>query len=271
MTDIITNYGDTISKRDWSRLVELLAEDVRLKVPNAGWICGRENVLNFYREFFDARKITHLELETHFENKGRLYAHFQMLVASGDGTPESEKMIDVLSLSGKGLIQEIHCYMNHLAGGPAVEAAFSKKPLTLPPGLPDGLNINHYTAAKKIIKKWGYELWLVHESMRLAYKIIFIKAGNRTSLQYHERKEEANFLLSGRAVLHYQHRDKEDICQTELSPGAVVHITPKTIHRIEALTDILLIESSTAELDDVIRVSDDWNRPDGRIDSEHAA
>lgn len=55
----------------------------------------------------------------------------------------------------------------------------------------------------------------------------------------------------------------------KLTPGVVVHIKHGTVHRVEALTDLTIMESSTVELDDVYRLSDEWNRGHGKIESEH--
>ena len=61
-----------------------------------------------------------------------------------------------------------------------------------------------------------------------------------------------------------------ELKQQELTKGKVVHIKPGCIHRIEALEDLTIIESSSVELDDVIRMEDDTGRPNGRIESEHS-
>ncbi len=55
----------------------------------------------------------------------------------------------------------------------------------------------------------------------------------------------------------------------ELTPGKVFHVKPCMIHRIEAVTDLILLETSTIELDDVIRINDEWGRQDGKIKKEH--
>lgn len=146
----------------------------------------------------------------------------------------------------------------------------NSKPPKLPKGFPSLISLEHFTTSKVVSKNWGHERWLIHTSSSFALKIIFLKAGFRTSLQYHKKKEEAGFVLSGELRLHYASTDDKSICQLDLSPGTVFHIKPSAIHRIEAVTDTFLIETSTVELDDVIRVNDDWNRPDGRIDSEHS-
>ena len=108
------------------------------------------------------------------------------------------------------------------------------------------------------------------------FKKIFLKAGNKTSLQYHRRKRETNLLLQGSANLYYCNRQMElakvtsaDVDKEELGAVTSIDIVPNTLHRLEAITDILLFEVSTPDLDDVVRVSDDSGRGDGRIASEH--
>jgi len=111
-------------------------------------------------------------------------------------------------------------------------------------------------------KPWGYEKW-VGQGRSYFLKEILIKAGFKTSLQYHEEKEETNYILSGRGVLTLNGY------RMPLEPEVAFHILPEAIHRIEASTDLKMIEVSTLELDDVIRIDDDWDRKDGRIESEH--
>lgn len=129
----------------------------------------------------------------------------------------------------------------------------------------------------KVTKPWGHELWLNGQHPLYAFKQIFIKAGFKTSLQYHKFKRETNVLLQGIANLHYLANaslslDKvtgRDTASLPLKPVCAVDVFPNTVHRLEAVTDILLYESSTPHLDDVIRIQDDTLRPDGRIDQEH--
>jgi mannose-6-phosphate isomerase-like protein (cupin superfamily) len=138
----------------------------------------------------------------------------------------------------------------------------------------------HFTgeAVKKVQKPWGYELWLTGDpSPHFAFKRIFIKAGTKTSLQYHEKKRETNFLIEGEANLHFNPdpavaaRDFQpaNVSVETIGPGTVVDVQPLRVHRLEAVTDILLCEVSTPELDDVIRITDDSGRRDGRLESEH--
>ncbi len=113
-----------------------------------------------------------------------------------------------------------------------------------------------------VTKPWGWEKWL-EQNDKYVLKLIFMKAGNKSSLQYHNVKKETNYIVSGVAELT---RDKE---VTRLKTDDYFTIAPPTVHRVEAVTDILMVEASTPEVDDVIRIADDYNRGNGRIESEH--
>jgi mannose-6-phosphate isomerase-like protein (cupin superfamily) len=127
----------------------------------------------------------------------------------------------------------------------------------------------HVADAKVVRKGWGEERWLVTEAAPFGFKLIFIRAGQRTSLQYHEKKEEANLILHGEGVLHFAASVGDTVQTRRLFAGQIVHVRPGTVHRIEAVADLTVVEVSTTELDDVIRIEDDWNRDNGRIASEH--
>lgn len=109
----------------------------------------------------------------------------------------------------------------------------------------------------KVDKPWGYELRFVRTD-RYAGKILFIKAGSQLSLQYHEKKDEAFYVQSGRLELVLGHRDQQKV--VPMQPGESHHITPGTVHRFRAVTDTLLFEVSTPELEDVVRIEDDYGR-----------
>lgn len=124
----------------------------------------------------------------------------------------------------------------------------------------------------RVEKPWGEELWINGRHPTYAFKRIVLRAGHRTSLQYHEFKRETNLLLAGSARLHFNavaggHGGPYESAPIEAV--SVVDVTPGILHRIEAVTDVTLFEVSTPHLDDVIRVSDDSNRADGLISSEH--
>ena len=129
----------------------------------------------------------------------------------------------------------------------------------------------------KVNKPWGHELWLNKEHPLYVLKEIYNKNGKKTSLQYHNFKQETNVLFEGEALLHYKSvKDvenddisSEDISQTQILPISSVDVEPRILHRLEALSDLLLYETSTPHLDDVVRISDDSNRGDGRVPEEH--
>jgi hypothetical protein len=129
----------------------------------------------------------------------------------------------------------------------------------------------------KVDKPWGHELWINGQHPHYALKKIYLKAGSKTSLQYHNLKQETNVLFDGRTKLHFKNNeavknddvDSSDLSQVELGPISSIDVVPGILHRLEAITDILLYETSTPHLDDVVRVADDSKRPHGRIEQEH--
>lgn len=110
----------------------------------------------------------------------------------------------------------------------------------------------------RVSKPWGYELWFA-QTDRYAGKLLHVNAAQRLSIQYHEEKDETSYLLSGRLLLS-QGPDIGSLTATELAPGAVWHNEPGQVHTIEALEDSIVVEVSTPELDDVVRLSDDYGR-----------
>jgi mannose-6-phosphate isomerase len=114
------------------------------------------------------------------------------------------------------------------------------------------------TEARKVEKPWGWELvWA--EGDRYAGKLLFVRAGQALSLQYHERKDESWYVQDGRAVLELG-TVGSDLAEAEIGPGDTFHFVPGTVHRVRALEDTLIVEVSTPELDDVVRLSDDYGR-----------
>ena len=113
----------------------------------------------------------------------------------------------------------------------------------------------------RVEKPWGYELiWA--RTDRYVGKILHVRAGEALSLQYHRVKDETIRLLSGRMRLETE--DEAGKRQsTVLVPGAGAHIPPGLRHRMEALEDCDILEVSTPELDDVVRLEDRYGRVDG--------
>ena len=111
---------------------------------------------------------------------------------------------------------------------------------------------------RKIEKPWGYELLFAH-TPKYAGKIIFVKKGHRLSLQYHEKKDETMYIYRGKVLLDIENADGKMVSR-EVQPGQSIIIPPNTRHRLKALEDATLLEASTPELDDVVRMEDDYGR-----------
>ncbi len=111
----------------------------------------------------------------------------------------------------------------------------------------------------KIVEKpWGREIWVAHTD-RYAFKIIEIKQGTRSSLQYHVKKHEHIYV--DRGVLQMEWENEQGQMETlTLRPGEVVENKPGRKHRATAIEDVRLLEVSTPELDDVVRLQDDFRR-----------
>lgn len=112
-------------------------------------------------------------------------------------------------------------------------------------------------SASRVDKPWGYELRFVRTD-RYAGKVLFIKAGSQLSLQFHEKKDEAFFVQAGLLDLVLGRGDEQTVVR--MGPGDSRHVTPGTVHRFRAVTDTLLFEVSTPELEDVVRIEDDYGR-----------
>jgi len=110
----------------------------------------------------------------------------------------------------------------------------------------------------RVDKPWGHELISVLTD-RYCGKVIVIETGRRLSLQYHERKDESVYVISGRLRLHLED-DAGAMTVRELGPGDSARVPVGRRHRFEAAERVELIEVSTPELDDVIRVEDGVGR-----------
>jgi mannose-6-phosphate isomerase-like protein (cupin superfamily) len=110
---------------------------------------------------------------------------------------------------------------------------------------------------ERVDKPWGYELRFARTE-RYAGKVLFVKAGSQLSLQYHERKDEAFYVQEGTLELVLGQGSGQRVLRLEA--GASHHVEPRTVHRFRAVTDVLLFEVSTPELEDVVRLEDDYGR-----------
>lgn len=113
---------------------------------------------------------------------------------------------------------------------------------------------------KFVSKPWGAEEIWAHTPHYVG-KILYINPNSKLSLQFHKEKTETIRVLKGKLYLHIQAPDSERIGVTPMVEGDVYHVPVGRIHRFEAREEAVeLIEVSTSQLDDVVRISDDYNR-----------
>ncbi|MFC1775259.1 cupin [Patescibacteria group bacterium] len=120
---------------------------------------------------------------------------------------------------------------------------------------------------KVVQKPWGKEVWLELND-RYCYKRIYINAGTRTSFQFHAKKIETNYIIDGEAEVWLENEEGV-VEKTLMKKDDFFNVQPPKKHRVIAITDLILQEVSTPEVDDVVRIEDDTNRSDGRITEEH--
>jgi quercetin dioxygenase-like cupin family protein len=109
----------------------------------------------------------------------------------------------------------------------------------------------------RVEKPWGYELvWA--RTDRYVGKILHIEPGHVLSLQYHNRKDETSYVLRGEIIFRVQVDGK--LTERRMREGESYHITPPTVHQMEAVTASDLLEASTPEVDDVVRIEDRYGR-----------
>lgn len=112
---------------------------------------------------------------------------------------------------------------------------------------------------RRVEKPWGHEIIWAHTD-RYVGKILHITAGHALSVQYHEQKDETVYLLAGEMKYWVKLDDGEELRDMRLAIGDAFRITPGTIHYMEAVTDCDVLEASTPELDDVVRLNDRYGR-----------
>jgi mannose-6-phosphate isomerase-like protein (cupin superfamily) len=111
-----------------------------------------------------------------------------------------------------------------------------------------------------VTKPWGQEEIWAH-TPNYAGKILYINPNSKLSLQYHNQKEETIRVLKGTLYLHHQTPDSEALTITRMVEGDVYHVPVGRIHRFEAREEYVeIIEVSTSQLDDVVRLQDDYSR-----------
>jgi mannose-6-phosphate isomerase-like protein (cupin superfamily) len=111
---------------------------------------------------------------------------------------------------------------------------------------------------RRVEKPWGWELiWALTDDY--CGKLLFVRAGHSLSLQYHEVKDESWYVQEGRAELLLGERG-QDATRREIWPGDAFRFNPGTVHRVRALEDTTILEVSTPQLEDVVRIEDDYGR-----------
>jgi mannose-6-phosphate isomerase len=124
---------------------------------------------------------------------------------------------------------------------------------------PNLLDLDRFAVdVKRVEKPWGYEL-IYAATDRYCGKLIFIRTGEQLSLQFHKEKDETIYVHSGR--VQFEIGDPGKPIDTEVvGPGRAFHLAPGTVHRIRALEDTVILEASTPEIDDVVRLEDRYGR-----------
>jgi mannose-6-phosphate isomerase len=112
---------------------------------------------------------------------------------------------------------------------------------------------------RRVDKPWGWELiWAQAEAY--VGKILFVRAGHSLSLQYHVEKDESWYVESGRARVQLGNTGDAVLDEAVISPGDAFRFRPGTVHRVKALEDTTILEVSTPQLDDVVRLEDQYGR-----------
>jgi mannose-6-phosphate isomerase len=112
---------------------------------------------------------------------------------------------------------------------------------------------------RRVEKPWGHELiWALTD--RYCGKVLFVKTGQSLSLQFHREKDEAWLIQSGRARLELGHLGQGALKEEVVAAGAAFHFAAGTVHRVTALEDTTILEVSTPQLDDVVRLEDSYGR-----------
>ena len=112
---------------------------------------------------------------------------------------------------------------------------------------------------RKVEKPWGHELiWALTDVY--CGKVLFVKAGHSLSLQFHRQKDESWLVQAGRAKLELGDAGESVLLAEVVGPGAAFHYRPGTVHRVTAIEDTTILEVSTPQLDDVVRLEDAYGR-----------
>ena len=112
---------------------------------------------------------------------------------------------------------------------------------------------------RRVEKPWGWELIWAHADAYVG-KVLFVRAGHSLSLQFHHEKDESWYVESGRAKLELGESGDAVLNTEVIQAGACFRFRPGTVHRVTALEDTTILEVSTPQLDDVVRLEDAYGR-----------
>ena len=112
---------------------------------------------------------------------------------------------------------------------------------------------------RKVEKPWGYELIWAHTDTYVG-KVLFVRAGHSLSLQFHREKDESWYVLEGRAELQLGEAGQAVLTREIVGPGVAFRFRPGTVHRVRAIEDTTILEVSTPQLDDIVRLEDEYGR-----------
>ena len=112
---------------------------------------------------------------------------------------------------------------------------------------------------RRVDKPWGYELIWAHTDA-YAGKVLFVRAGQSLSLQFHREKDESWHVQSGRAELQLGEPGNAVLRKEVVGAGSAFRFPPGTVHRLTALEDTTILEVSTPQLEDVVRLEDAYGR-----------
>jgi mannose-6-phosphate isomerase len=112
---------------------------------------------------------------------------------------------------------------------------------------------------RRVDKPWGWELIWAHADGYVG-KILFVRAGESLSLQFHREKDESWYVQSGRARLELGAAGEAILNEEVIASGAAFRFEPGTVHRVTALEDTTILEVSTPHLEDVVRLDDAYGR-----------
>jgi mannose-6-phosphate isomerase len=113
--------------------------------------------------------------------------------------------------------------------------------------------------ARRVEKPWGWELIWADTELYVG-KVLFVRAGESLSLQFHNEKDESWYVQSGRAKLELGDVGQTVLNEEVIGPGACFRYRPGTVHRVTAVEDTTILEVSTPHLDDVVRLEDAYGR-----------